>query len=239
MAVAATLQALNPLAEFGPNTFADMTAEEFKVYHSADAYFAKEVERAESTEAFPPAAGNAIDWRTKGAVTPVKYQGPRCESCWAFAAAGTIEGAWVVAGHNLTSLSEQQLVSCDNTSITVALAESRSNAFAWLLKNRNGTIVTEASYPYVSGGGNEPACQVNGTAGATITSYKDPAEGRSRDSVVRVLERAACRSALMRCRGRRIAGGIITNCISRQATHGVVAVGFDNEAVPPYWLLKI
>ena len=235
MAVAATMQALNPLAEFGPTAFADMTAEEFKAYHNADAYFAKEMERAESTEAFPPAAGNAIDWRTKGAVTPVKDQG-QCGSCWAFSATGNIEGAWVVAGHTLTSVSEQELVSCDTTSHGCS-GGLMSNAFNFLLKNRNGTIVTEASYPYVSGGGYAPACEVKGTAGATITSYKDlPKDEAALTSYV--FSNGPAAVAVDATSWQTYRGGLMTNCISRQLDHGVLAVGFDDSANPPFWIVK-
>ena len=57
--------------------------------------------------AAPPAS---LDWRTKGAVTPIKDQG-HCGSCWAFSAIADIEAKWALAGNNLTSLSEMQLVS--------------------------------------------------------------------------------------------------------------------------------
>lgn len=54
---------------------------------------------------------DAVDWRAKGAVNPVKNQA-RCGSCWAFGATACTEAAHFIKTGTLLSLSEQELVSC-------------------------------------------------------------------------------------------------------------------------------
>ncbi|CAH2056991.1 unnamed protein product, partial [Iphiclides podalirius] len=55
-----------------------------------------------------------FDWRPRGGVSPVRYQGS-CMSCWAFAVAGAVEGALFVRTRRLVPLSEKCLVDCGHS----------------------------------------------------------------------------------------------------------------------------
>ena len=60
---------------------------------------------------------DSFDWRTKNVVTDVKDQG-HAGTCWAFSTIGNVEGQWAKAENELTSLSVQQVVDCDDTYFT-------------------------------------------------------------------------------------------------------------------------
>lgn len=51
-------------------------------------------------------AMSSIDWRSKGAVTAVQYQGGACGSCWAFAGTAALEGAYKIKSGKLIKMSE-------------------------------------------------------------------------------------------------------------------------------------
>ena len=241
MRKARELQLVNPKAKFGVNEFADMSEAEFKKRHNGEAAYAK-AQRAPletvtvSQEQVKAAAGQSQDWRQHGAVTPVKNQG-QCGSCWSFSTTGGIEGQWFLAGNTLTSLSEQELVSCDTIDHGCD-GGLMDNAFTWLLGNTQGNIVTEASYPYVSGDGIVPACNMaNRDFGAKISSFKNIPKNETQMAAW-VMTGGPLSLAVDASTWQTYMGGVMTNCPAGQLDHGVLIVGFDDAANPPYWIIK-
>lgn len=226
----------NPLAQFGESPFADLTPGEFKLYHSAAKHFQQPRNRQKKMWGGGATNVSRIDWRDYGAVTRVKNQG-LCGDCYAFAVTGNIEGIWMLAGNDLVSLSEQEIVSCDATNFACQ-GGTQEAAFQWLLAARNGSISSEASYPYASQNGSAPTC--NRTAensGAIISDYVNLPQEEDAIAVA-VAEQGPISIAVDATSWQIYTEGILTNCIAKQVDHAVLIVGFDDTFSPAYWIIK-
>jgi len=97
------------------NKFADLTGTQFKA-QQASCGFPETNEDIIAANTYPEfdvgALPASVDWRNKGAVTPVKDQG-QCGSCWSFSTTGVLEGNYFLKQGTLLSFSEQQIVDCD------------------------------------------------------------------------------------------------------------------------------
>ena len=98
--------------------FADMTVEAFAARHLVE--FPAErpsLEMMPESDLLAAGSDSSIDYRSGSHkyVTKVKNQGS-CGSCWAFSAAGAVEGAWAKAGNGLVDISPQSLVDCNTVS---------------------------------------------------------------------------------------------------------------------------
>ncbi|XP_037451787.1 ervatamin-B-like [Triticum dicoccoides] len=112
---------------------------------------------------FSASAPWSIDWRKRGAVTPVKDQGD-CGSCWAFSAVAAIEGIHKIKRGILVSLSEQQLVDYDLVDDHGCNGGLPSKVFQWV--KTNGGITATSSYRYKAAIGR---CLTNRKPAAKIT----------------------------------------------------------------------
>ncbi|XP_010518799.1 PREDICTED: senescence-specific cysteine protease SAG12 [Tarenaya hassleriana] len=162
--------------KLGVNQFADLTNDEFrsmytgyKGQHSTDVI----TDELKTTSFMHQnvslrASPVSLDWRKKGAVTPIKNQAS-CGCCWAFSVVAAIEGATKIKKGKLISLSEQQLVDCDKYDYGCE-GGLLDTAFEHI-KESHG-LTTEANYPYNGEDGTCNSKKASAKA-ATITGYED------------------------------------------------------------------
>lgn len=98
----------------GLNKFSDLSKKEFLTKYTGLKFSARKRNVVLDTGLTQTPNPTSVDWRTKGAVNPIKDQG-QCGSCWAFSAIAATEAAYQIAGNTLTSFSEQQLVDCSQS----------------------------------------------------------------------------------------------------------------------------
>ncbi len=222
----------------GMNQFADLTNEEF-----ASTYFGFRMPAGAQVEpvyepTVPGALPTSFDWRTKGAVTPIKNQG-QCGSCWAFSTTGSTEGCHFLKSNKLVSLSEQNLMDCST-------AEGNQGCEGGLMTQamdyiiQNGGVDTESSYPYKAIDEN---CHFKtADVGATLAKYtnvQSGSEAKLQDTVSLGPVSAAMDAS--QTSFQLYTSGIYKDpaCSSQSLDHGVLVIGWGVDAAgKDYWLMK-
>ncbi|KAL5987862.1 Senescence-specific cysteine protease sag39 [Asimina triloba] len=210
----------------GINQFADLTNEEFVATHNGFRPSPKRMAtpfRYENVTAVPA----TMDWRKKGAVTPIKNQ----QQCVAAA-----EGITKLRTGKLISLSEQELVDCDTQEDQGCSGGYMDNAFGFIQKHG---LTTEANYPYEASDG---TCNTKKEAdrAASIKSHEDVPANSEKALLKAVASQPV--SVAIDASGfdfQFYKSGIFSGPCGTDLDHGVAAIGYGTvEEQTMYWLVK-
>ena len=211
----------------GATPFADMTNTEFATSKMCGCML-----KPTMTKPATPIMEKAveeIDWREKGAVTPVKNQAS-CGSCWAFSSTGALEGGNFVANGKLISLSEQQLVDCDPQSSGCG-GGLMDYAFEYVMAHG---LCTEEDYPYHA---KDEKCNASQCKSAiTLKNYeKVPAnDGAALKQAVSKAPVSVAVEADSAVFQMYKTGVVDSTACGTSLNHGVLAVGYTAD----YWIVK-
>ncbi|XP_076136159.1 cathepsin K-like [Alosa pseudoharengus] len=215
--------------ELGMNHLGDMTREEVVEKMMG---FRPDMQ-AESNNTFVPESGpvpTSIDHRKNGRVTPVRQQGS-CGSCWAFSAAGALEGQLKMKGKDLVDLSPQNLVDCVGQDTG---CNGGWMVYAFDYARRNG-IASEKAYPYT--GRDERCAYSNSMKAFECTGFKE-IHGSETDLAAAVAQVGPVAVAVDA--GQQTfhfyKRGVYYDpaCNPRALNHAILAVGYTQNA----WIVK-
>jgi len=229
-------------AVFGITQFSDLTSEEFKEMYMMKKKIDTPTPR-NSDDVLQPiphvAPPTTFDWRTKGAVTPIKDQ-KQCGSCWAFSVVENVESMWILAKNASSStlrLSEQQVVDCDNEDDGCDGGDPPS-AYKYIISA--GGLEGEQTYPYTARDG---SCKFKSSnVVAKISSWKYACSSKDETTLQNNLVSWGPVSICVDAEyWQYYQSGVMTawECAwINQLDHCVLLVGYDATATTPYWIVR-
>jgi cathepsin L len=222
----------------GLNYFSDMDNAEFRSLYTMTKTPARPTQVFSQHIVSGVAAQDSVDWRTQGAVNPVKDQG-QCGSCWAFGGTAAMEGAWQMSGNTLASFSEQQNLDCSWSYGNEGCNGGWQNvAIQYVIDN--GGVDSEASYPYTATSSKTCKYDVANKAGAILTveqvtaGDEDALKDAASQHVIAIAIDASNWSF------QAYTGGVYDepNCSSEDLDHAVAIVGYGNLNGADYWIVR-
>uniref|UniRef100_A0A3Q0KPV9 SmCL2-like peptidase (C01 family) n=1 Tax=Schistosoma mansoni TaxID=6183 RepID=A0A3Q0KPV9_SCHMA len=176
------------------------------------------------------------DWRKVGVVSKVKVQG-ECGACWAFSAAGALEGQLKNRNGPFVELSSQQLIDCSHSfGNHGCLGGDMNNAFRYVEKDG---IQSEESYPYLT---KEGKCQHIKSTSLTYSKSIIEIKLNDEEQLKYVLYEHGPVSAGINVEQQfmRYKSGIYQSqsCSSTEVNHAVLIVGYGEENGVQYWTIK-
>ena len=213
----------------GVNQFSHLTKEEFSaLYLGYNWDPSKPRENVKILDEHD--VSNDIDWRDKGAITPVRNQG-KCGSCFAFAAASALESLYKIKKGKLYTLSVSQLLDCTSSYGNEGCNGGEVNyCFKY---TRDKGIMQESDYPYVA---KEETCKFDSSkvvfknTGYINVRANDPNQLKSavsRQPVTIAIQ--ADESAFQQYKS-----GIISSNCGTKLNHAINIVGYSST----YWIVR-
>jgi len=218
--------------KFAINKFADLTATEFKLIYASSAFYEPQTVRnsfRRPTGTLP----DSVDWRNKGAVTPVKDQG-QCGSCWAFSTTGVLEGFNFVNNGELLSFSEQQIVDCASSA-----GYGCQGGWPYLAVQYAGEngLELESDYPYTAQDGQ---CNFDSSKAQKVNSGYQFVTPKSTDQLKAALVNFPV-SVLIEADQdvfQFYSSGVIKAGCGASLDHAVLAVGYEKVGLLEAFIVK-
>lgn len=227
------------------NAFADLTFDEFRNRHftgyrsrrtGLQGVNQENISNRELLNVDPDSLPETFDWRDKGCVSDVKDQ-RKCGACWAFSAAGAVEGAHCAKYGELRNLSEQQMVDCSGPEGNAGCnGGEMDDAFQYIIDR--GGLCTEEAYPYTATEG--PCRDEKCKPVVSVTKFVDVPRKSEKALKAAVALKAPVSVAIQANQTpfQFYHSGVFDGSCGKNLNHGVLVVGYGTESGKDYWLVK-